>query len=173
MRKVVDLEITRRDLRHNFALWDIDSSEYEILWEEERSGDKAVRKPGVKVRYLRNGQWQEIACYDFPSRAQNLRQVLLLIQRLRIAEQSGVQYSGLSFVKDVVATQPNTERSRKEALMDAYDILGVSPDDPVELVKKSYTTKASFYHPDHGGNAEKFKRLTEAYNLILESRGAR
>ena len=61
--------------------------------------------------------------------------------------------------------------SRKEDLLDAYDTLGVSPDDPVELVKRVYANKSQFYHPDKGGDPEKFKRLTKAYELILKSRG--
>ncbi len=168
MRKVVELDTTRTELRHNFKLWDVDPSEFEIIWDEEQG----LRKPGVKVRYMRNKKWQEIGCYDFPSRAQNLRQVLLLIQRLRIAEQQGVQYSGLSFVKDLVVSQANTEKNRKETLLDAYDVLGGSPDDPTKLIKDLYLKKSNYYHPDKpGGDAEKFKRLTDAYNLILQQRG--
>jgi hypothetical protein len=44
VRKPVELDVTRTDLRNNFRLWDIDQSEFEILWEEGRPGE---RKPGV------------------------------------------------------------------------------------------------------------------------------
>ena len=166
----VDVERTRRDIRHQFAMWDIDPSEFEILWEEERDGSGRIfRRPGARVRYMRNGQWQEIACFGFTSRAENLRQCFLLIERLRIAEQHGVQYQGLTFTKELAATSP--EISRKESLLDAYDVLGVSPDDPVELVKDVFRRKSMFYHPDKGGDPEKFKRLNKAYELICESRG--
>jgi len=168
--RVVDVDKTRREIRHTFLLWDIDPSEFEILWEEDRSSGRIIRKPGARVRYMRNGQWQEIACYGFPNRAENLRQCFLLLERLRIAEQHGVQYQGLTFTKELATT--TGEVARRESLMDAYDILGVSPDDPVDLVKDVYRRKSMYYHPDKGGTDEKFKRLTKAYELIMKSRNA-
>jgi len=170
MAKTVDIDKTRREIRHTFALWDIDASEFEILWEEDRSGTRIIRRPGATVRYMRNGQWQSVSCYGFPTRAQNLRQCFLLLERLRIAEQHGVQYQGLTFTKDMATTSGET--SRKEDLLDAYDTLGVSPDDPIELVKSVYSRKSQFYHPDKGGDPEKFKRLTKAYELVMKGRGA-
>jgi hypothetical protein len=175
MRNSVDIDQTRRDIRATFAKWDIDPSEFEIVWEEERDGvGRISRKPGVKVRYLRNGQWQEVSCYGFTTRAQNLRQCYLLLDRLRIAEKVGVQYQGLASSKELVAASPET--SRKQDLLDAYDILGVSPDDTLDLIKDIYRRKTMHYHPDstlhQGGDPEKFKRLTEAYELVLNSRGA-
>ena len=172
MARTVDLDQTRREIRHTFVLWDIDASEFEIIWEEERSGTRVLRQPGVTVRYLRNGQWQQIACYAFPTRAKNLRQCFLLLERLRIAEQQGVQYQGLTFTKDIaMASTEASGASKKEELLDALDTLGVSPDDPIELIKRVYANKSQFYHPDKGGDPEKFKRLDKAYKLILKSRG--
>lgn len=170
MTRVVSVDETRRDIRHTFALWDIDPSEFEILWEEERDGGRIIRRPGARVRYMRNGQWQEIACYGFPTRSENLRQCFLLLDRLRIAEQHGVQYQGLTFTKELATT--TGEASKRESLLDAYDILGVSPDDPVDLIKDVYRRKSMYYHPDKGGSDEKFKRLTKAYELIMKTRGA-
>ena len=169
MARRVDVDITRKEIRHTFTLWDIDPSEFEILWEEDRSSGRIIRRPGARVRYMRNGQWQEIACFGFPSRTENLRQCFLLLERLRIAEQHGVQYQGLTFTKDLATT--TGESARKESLMDAYDILGVSPDDPIDLIKDVFRRKSMYYHPDKGGTDEKFKRLNKAYELICELRG--
>lgn len=168
----IDVDQTRREIRHTFALWDIDPSEFEILWEEERSGSgKLIRRPGARVRYMRNGQWQEIACFIFPTRAGNLRQCFLLLDRLRIAEQHGVQYQGLTFTKEMAPT--DTEAVRKESILDAYDILGVSPDDPMDLIRSVYQRKSMFYHPDKGGDVSKFKRLQNAYELVCKARGVK
>jgi DnaJ-domain-containing protein 1 len=119
---------------------------------------------------MRNGQWQEVACYGYPNRAENLRQCFLLLDRLRIAEQHGVQYQGLTYTKELVAAAP--EAARRENILDAYDVLGAGPDDPIDLIKDIYRRKSMFYHPDKGGDQEKFKRLTKAYELIMKSRGA-
>ncbi len=172
MVKAVDVDKTRSQIRHQFAMWDIDPSEFEILWQEERDGaSRILRLPGARVRYMRNGQWQEIACYGFANRAENLRQCFLLLERLRIAEQHGVQYQGLTFTKELTAT--SAEAGRKESLLDAYDVLGVSPDDPLELIKDVYQKKAMFYHPDKAGSDEKMKRLNKAYELVMQARGSK
>lgn len=168
--KTVPVDETRRQIRHQFALWDIDPSEFEILWENElKTGVGSSRLPGATVRYLRNGTWQTIACLSFPNRAQNLRQCYLLLQRLRIAEQQGVQYEGLTYSKELATT--TGESARKESLLEAYDVLGVAPDDPVEMIKDVYRRKSMYYHPDKGGSEEKFKRLNKAYEMIMKSRG--
>ncbi len=85
MPRVVDIDQTRLEIRHTFALWDIDPSEFEIIWEEDRSSGRIIRRPGALVRYMRNGNWQEVACYGFQTRSMNLRQCFLLLERLRIA----------------------------------------------------------------------------------------
>jgi len=169
MARGVDVDQTRREIRRTFSLWDIDPSEFEIIWEEDRSSGRIIRRPGAIVRYMRNGQWQMVACYGYSNRSENLRQCFLLLERLRIAEQHGVQYQGLTFTKEVATSTGET--ARKESLMDAYDILGVSPDDPIDLIKDVFRRKSMYYHPDKGGTEEKFKRLNKAYELILNSRG--
>lgn len=170
-RTTVDVDKTRSQIRHQFILWEIDPSEFEIIWEEDRSSGKILRRPGATVRYMRNSQWQSISCFGFPGRAANLRQCFLLLERLRIAEQNGVQYQGLTFTSELATTTGET--SRKESLLDAYDVLGVSPDDPVELIDSIFRKKSMHYHPDKGGDAEKFKRLNAAYELIMKSRGSK
>ncbi len=171
---MVDLDQTRRDLRESFAKWGIKPENYSIEWEDKGVESRRCLYPhGVRVRYLRNGVWQEVSCLSFGlCKNDNLRQCLFLIDRLRIAEKHGVQYQGLTYSKEIFTASPvDTEKQRKEDLLDAYDILGGSPDDPIDLIKELYRKKSMFYHPDHGGSPEKFKRLTDAYNLILENRG--
>lgn len=166
----VDIDKTRSEIRRQFSLWKIDQSEWEIVYQEDRSSGRIIRQPGATVKYMRNGSWQVISCYGYPNRASNLRQCFLLLERLRVAEQHGVQYTGLTFSTEVATT--NNEQQRRQDIMEAYDILGAGPDDPIDLIKELYRKKSTFYHPDKpGGSAEKFKRLTEANDLILKSRG--
>jgi molecular chaperone DnaJ len=53
-----------------------------------------------------------------------------------------------------------------------YEILGVSPDTPLEDVKKAYKKLAMEWHPDrHGGDKnaeEKFKEINNAYQIITK-----
>ena len=69
----------------------------------------------------------------------------------------------------------NTVRSAisfavNKVMNNPYIVLGVSTDDPPELVEAVYKLKAKFYHPDNKqtGNQEKFMKITDAYNKIKE-----
>ncbi len=171
----VDLEQTRHDIRCMFGRWGLDPSEWEIVYQEKRLANGVVEKmPGATVRYMRkDGKWQTVSSFTGHSRGDNLRKIFFFLDRLRIAEKQGVQYQGLSFTKEVATTGSNgsAERERKEDTLDAYDAIGCAPDDPVDLVKDIYKKKAMRYHPDAGGDQERFKRLQTAYELVMKSRG--
>jgi molecular chaperone DnaJ len=49
---------------------------------------------------------------------------------------------------------------------DYYDILGVSKSASADEIKHAFRKKAHEHHPDKGGNAEKFKELNEAYQVL-------
>ncbi len=49
---------------------------------------------------------------------------------------------------------------------DYYAILGVSKDASSEEIKTAFRKKAHEYHPDKGGNAEKFKEINEANQVL-------
>lgn len=51
---------------------------------------------------------------------------------------------------------------------DYYEILGISKSASVDDIKKSYRKLAMEHHPDRGGNAEKFKELSEAYAVLSD-----
>jgi curved DNA-binding protein len=50
--------------------------------------------------------------------------------------------------------------------MDYYSVLGVDKSASQEHIKSAYRKLALKYHPDHGGDEEKFKKLNEAYSII-------
>ena len=53
-------------------------------------------------------------------------------------------------------------------MKDYYKILGVSRDASPEEIKKAYYRLAHKYHPDKGGDEEKFKEINEAYQTLSD-----
>lgn len=49
---------------------------------------------------------------------------------------------------------------------DYYNILGVSKSATAEEIKTAFRKKAHEHHPDKGGDAEKFKEINEAYQVL-------
>jgi len=51
---------------------------------------------------------------------------------------------------------------------DYYKILGVDKSASKEDIKKAFRKLAHEHHPDKGGNAEKFKEISEAYTVLSD-----
>ena len=49
-----------------------------------------------------------------------------------------------------------------------YDVLGLTKDATTDDIKKAYRKLAREHHPDKGGDAEKFKKVQEAYELLSD-----
>ena len=53
-------------------------------------------------------------------------------------------------------------------MRDYYKILGVSREASPEEIKKAYYKLAHKYHPDKGGDENKFKQISEAYQMLSD-----
>lgn len=55
------------------------------------------------------------------------------------------------------------------AKRDYYEILGVNKNSTQDEIKKSYRKLAMTHHPDKGGDADLFKEITEAYEVLSDT----
>ena len=53
---------------------------------------------------------------------------------------------------------------------DPHETLGVPRDADKQTVKKAYRKLAAQYHPDRGGDAEKFKEVAEDYSILSDDK---
>ena len=51
-------------------------------------------------------------------------------------------------------------------MLDPYEVLGVSKNSSQDEIKKAYKKGAFKNHPDRGGDAEKFKEIGHAYEVL-------
>ena len=66
---------------------------------------------------------------------------------------------------EFLAVQPPKEAT-------PFDALYVVPTAPDEVIKAAYKAMASKTHPDKGGDAAEFRKVSEAYDKILKMRGS-
>jgi hypothetical protein len=64
---------------------------------------------------------------------------------------------GIEFINEMVSWNSSSR------------ILGIKPDDALnrEVVKKAYRKMAMKHHPDHGGSAEQFNKIKQAYDHLI------
>jgi molecular chaperone DnaJ len=53
-------------------------------------------------------------------------------------------------------------------MADLYGVLGLRPDAATEEIKRAYRRAAREHHPDAGGDAERFKEVTRAYEVLSD-----
>ena len=52
--------------------------------------------------------------------------------------------------------------------MDYYKVLGVNPNSSQGEIKKAFRQLSLKHHPDRGGDAEEFKKINEAYHVLID-----
>ena len=119
------------------------------------------------IRYFNSQTWVEIESRLQPTKAQNLRQCFQVIDSLLRWQVRGVSglASGQAFMTNALVPTDTTHAKASE-FVEACGTLGVDPDTSIEEIRDVYRVKAKRAHPDAGGDAERFKRLTRALEVI-------
>jgi len=75
-----------------------------------------------------------------------------------------------SFEQDAWEAKRNFERAKRKKDSDPYQILGVTPDAPFEVIEAAYKVKAKKAHPDKGGSEKEMRKINWAYSEIKKRR---
>ncbi|MEM6853018.1 MAG: J domain-containing protein [Planctomycetota bacterium] len=138
--------------------------------------------PGIILTYTgKDGQPYDLPCDTFRDAEQNLRAIVLTLQRLRLIDETGVKTHGRQYAGFKRLGGPGTA-----AVEPAFTVESAAawlaeqvgfPEWSGLLVStredfcRVYRTAAKRLHPDVGGSEADFKRLQEAKRVLDEHHG--
>lgn len=112
----------------------------------------------VTVRFLhRSGNEVVLTMRAQPRPEDNLRVLYLGIESLRLNEARGIS----DVVREALLQLPAPPTVR-----DPFEVLGVRPDAPAEVIEASYRALSKQRHPDHGGSDVAMRELNDAYERV-------
>ena len=96
----------------------------------------------------------------------NLRAVYLTLEGIRMAYKRGLGDILTGTVSQMLKLGAGA------VTRDPYEVLGVRPDAPMEVIEASYRALAKSAHPDAGGSDEAMSELNEAMERVKTERAA-
>lgn len=116
----------------------------------------------VTVAFNKGGRLVELSLATQDRPLDNLRAIYLTIDDMRMIERRGLAD---------VAQSAYLQLAAPEATRDPYEVLGVRPGVPIEVLEGAYRALAKTRHPDAGGTAEAMAELNTAYEAIKQREG--
>lgn len=154
---------TRQDIEETMRKWGVD--DWNLIHHKNAPASSRVYysqgqdERRVTLRYVLRGQEIRLPM-DRQNRAvDNLRVLYLALEAMRMNEQRGI--SDVMQEAYLQLAGPTGPRKR-----DPWEVLGLRPDAPLEVVEASYKALAKSVHPDTGGTNEQMAELTEAYETV-------
>lgn len=149
------VDVTRRDIATEFARWNAQAGATVVT-----DYDLPLAKDGTlaaEVRFMLRGSVVTMRIDAWDDFATNLKAAQLNIRDMRLTEARG----GATGMREAYLQIAAPARSR-----DPYEVLGVRPDTPVEIIEDYYRARVKRVHPDAGGDAEEFKAVQQAWEAI-------
>lgn len=127
--------------------------------------------PAVKVSFDSRHGALTYATDEFDHWQANVRAIALSLEALRAVDRYGVSHSGEQYRGWAQLTSGSAEETltRPEAARLLADAAGVDPASLVSeaSIKAAFRAAAQLAHPDRGGDADAFRLITKARDLLL------
>jgi DnaJ-domain-containing protein 1 len=123
---------------------------------------------GVAVYFTLNGEQQCVPCDKWSTVKDNLQAVRKTIEALRGLERWGAKemvnaaFRGFKALPESVIVTPQTVRPW-------HEVLEVSPNASIEVIKAAHKQMLHKHHPDKGGDDHAFMEVQTAYKQALEA----
>jgi hypothetical protein len=115
----------------------------------------------VHLTYTKEGKPVTLTMGNQARAVDNLRVLYLAVEAMRLNEKRGLG----EVIQDAYLQLAGPAQA-----IDPYELLGIRPDAPIEVVEAAYKAKARTAHPDQGGSQEQMKQLNEAVETIRKEK---
>ncbi len=143
---------TVADLHDEFARWGVSDA---VIVPRREPSPRADQ--GVSVEWSRAGQPFHLTMEKHPAAYQNIRVIYFAVKALRENEMRGLT----DIMRDAYLQLAAPAKER-----DPWEVLGVRPDAPREVVEAAYRAQAKRLHPDAGGSDADMKTLNAAWEAM-------
>lgn len=141
-------DLTNTMLRWGVEEWDVDR------YRGRHRASMAPEQRRVTVWFVLPGRGRlEVSCDQWNTPTENLRACWYAIDSVRLNELRGVGAIAASAYLQIAATDP-------------YAVLGLDAGASEAAVEAAFKRLAKEHHPDTGGDADEFKRVTAAYEAL-------
>jgi hypothetical protein len=148
---------TMRQLRDCFGKWGV--AQWNV-WPTRVSD--ARNDPRVIIEFAHpKGNTVSLTMEKQRTARDNLRVLYLALDAMRLNEKRGIG--------DVLG-EAYLQLAAPERQRDPFEVLGIRPDAPEEVMEAAYKGLAKVHHPDKGGDPEVFKEVQDAYERITKER---
>ncbi|WP_436347405.1 DnaJ domain-containing protein [Natronorubrum sp. FCH18a] len=127
--------------------------------------DRDPDDSGVVVYFERDGQQFAVPCDRWDNLRDNAQSIAKYLNAKRALERYGVQTVESEFSTQAL---PSADEDVVAPPEPHHDVLEVAPDATDDDVKAAARAKKKEHHPDLGGDRERFQRVVEAEEAMLD-----
>lgn len=168
-------EVTRRrsidDLLNELRSWGADEIKLETGAEHQKRNphlpyaNATADDPAAVAYFEKGGEQYAIACDKWDNLRDNIRAIGKYVEHKRMLPKYGITTAEAEFETAKLPPAGDYAVAGDEP---AHRVLNVERDAPDDEIKAAARHRKKNAHPDNGGSAEKFQRIVEAEEAMLD-----